>query len=99
MLLQMRLPHLVQKEQFDNTGGSIIYAGTVVRFTDMDAVSSRQVSVGSFTSNSGSFNLGTSGDNIYAYTGSGSNSASTWLAGIATGSGKYWFLLLIQDLL
>ncbi len=71
-----------------NTGGSIIYAGTVVRFTDMDAASSRQVSVGSFTSSSGSFNLGTSGDNIYAYTGSGSNSVSTWLAGIATGSGK-----------
>jgi len=66
------------------TGASIIAAGTVIRFSDIDQ-SARSVSIGSL-STSGNAGLSSSGDTLFAYVGSSASAPQTFLAAVSSES-------------
>ncbi|NIJ43968.1 hypothetical protein FHR24_000407 [Wenyingzhuangia heitensis] len=68
-----------------DTGLSLIPAGTVVVFTDVDSASNPSFgsSIGNLTVTDAGFNIATSGDAVYAtYGDPGNNMVTTWIAGI-----------------
>lgn len=67
-----------------NTGASIIAAGTVIRFSDIDQAA-RSVSIGSL-STSGNAGLSSSGDTLFAYVGSSVSAPQTFLAAVSSES-------------
>ncbi len=73
-----------------NSGESMISAGSLVIFTDPDADvetnPSFSISYGSIINRTGGFNLSSSGDALFAYV--VSESITTFLAGVANGSGQ-----------
>ena len=70
-----------------STGGSIIKAGTIVVFTDLDSEANPGfgVSIGTIT-RSGSFNPSGSKDGIIAFTGTDSSTPTTYIAAIQIGN-------------
>ncbi len=67
-----------------NTGASLIAAGTVIRFSDIDQAA-RSVSIGSL-STSGNAGLSSSGDTLFAYVGSSVSAPQTFLAAVSSES-------------
>lgn len=69
------------------TGTSIINAGTIVVFTDIDNDSNPNfgASIGSL-SRMGSFNIGASKDAVFAYTGTDSDTVTTFIAALQIGN-------------
>ena len=69
------------------TGASLISAGSVIRFSNVDKAS-RAVSVGSITTGtlSSTIALGNSNETIYAFLGSSGTSPTTFLAAITNGN-------------
>lgn len=70
-----------------DTGNTLLTSGTIIIFSDFDSSASRKVSSGSITDQVGRFNLATSGDALFAYSGT-LNSVSVWLAGIQNAAGN-----------
>jgi hypothetical protein len=72
-----------------NSGSSIIAAGSVVRFSSVDNVTSLASSAGTFTraavTGSTNYGLSQTADSIYAYLGSAANQPTTFLTAISTG--------------
>jgi len=70
-----------------DTGTSIIQAGTIITFTDVDAVSNPllNVSIGSITK-SGTFGWSASGEAIFVYLGTDSETPTVYLTGIMNGT-------------
>jgi len=67
---------------FTNTGA--IAAGTVVTISDLDSSGGRTSTFGTFGDSSGSFNISTGGDAVYAFI--GSVASPTYLAGVTNGN-------------
>ncbi|MEQ9265111.1 MAG: T9SS type A sorting domain-containing protein [Balneolaceae bacterium] len=68
------------------TPSSGLAIGTVVSLVDIASSGSLTASVGSIADGSGSLNISGSGDEIYAYTGTGETSVTTFLAAITNAS-------------
>ena len=64
------------------TGASVIAAGTVIRFSDIDQAG-RAVSVGSL-STTGNAALSSTSDTLYAYVGSSTSAPTTFLAAVSS---------------
>ena len=73
-----------------DTGASIISAGTIITFTDVDSGSNPNfgASIGSLTSISGGLNLAAGGDALFAFIGTSATDVTSWLAGIQNESGN-----------
>ena len=70
-----------------NTGNTVLKSGTIVIFNDFDSSAARNASAGSITNQAGSFNLATSGDALFAYSGT-LDRVAVWLAGIQNEAGN-----------
>ncbi|CAL2075257.1 T9SS type A sorting domain-containing protein [Tenacibaculum sp. 190524A05c] len=70
-----------------NTGGSVIAAGTVVTFTDLNAT--RTASVGTLSVDNGTLNIAGGGDAIFAFIGTNGTTPTTFLAGIQNETGNF----------
>lgn len=72
------------------SGGAVIQAGTVIRFSAVDSATNLAASVGNFSrlSVSGNSNWGLSNSNetLYAYLGSSATAPTTFLAAVTNGS-------------
>ena len=66
-----------------NTGLSTITAGTVVRFSAIDAVT-RSASIGTFSGTGSNFGISATSETIYAYLGTSVSAPTTFLAGVST---------------
>lgn len=65
-----------------NSGGSLITAGTVIRFSSVDQAA-RSASIGTLTS-TGDTGINATSETIYAYHGTSTNAPTTFLAGVST---------------
>jgi len=71
------------------SGSSLIAAGTVIRFNNVDSATLLGASVGSFTratvTGSANWGLSNTADTVYAYLGSSASTPTTFLAAISAG--------------
>ncbi|AUC15750.1 hypothetical protein BTO06_11580 [Tenacibaculum sp. SZ-18] len=70
-----------------NTGASVIAAGTVITFTDLNAT--RTASVGTLSIDNGTLNIAGGGDAIFAFIGTNGTTPTTFLAGIQNETGNF----------
>jgi hypothetical protein len=68
-----------------NTGASSITAGTVIRFSQIDAPT-RSASIGSFSGSGSNFGMSATSETIYAYLGSSQNAPTTFLTAVSSES-------------
>lgn len=72
------------------SGGTVIDAGTVIRFTKVDHASNLGASIGTFSratvSGSSNWGIANSEETLYAYLGTAANAPTTFLAAITNGS-------------